>query len=472
MSRLAFLLSIGSCGIAANAQLAYDVSEDGHRTAIPGESSTASVARGVFVPFGTAPDWQYNVRRATSGLKVVDVNQDGLNDLAVCCYTANSFPPYPDYEEIIFLNTGGELESAPSWVSAVETHAGDLQAGDVNGDTIPDIVTIHGGGVRSDNVRVYYGVPNTLPSTTPSWTSNTVPAAWGTSGLLVDLDKDNDADLVTTNQGLSPDPYRPMFQFENLGSSLEFNPSWTSADSEISNGLAAADYDGDTWVDVGVAKWVNWESAVYKNSAGTLGLTPDWTRGATDTDKGVAFADINMDGTQDLLIGGDNSTLWSNDGAGNLLLEWTANPGFSGPQEVHAWDVEGDGDMDFLEIHFSDGKAHIYLNESGVLATAPSWTYDAPEVGTSLAFGDLNGDGRNDLVVGYAGDTCLRVFYAVPPPCFADCDANGALNVDDVDCFVAGFLAGDVGVADCDGNAALNVDDVDCFVVEFLAGCS
>ncbi len=55
--------------------------------------------------------------------------------------------------------------------------------------------------------------------------------------------------------------------------------------------------------------------------------------------------------------------------------------------------------------------------------------------------------------------------------CFADCDGNDALNVDDVDCFVAGFLGSDLAAADCDGNGALNVDDIDCFVASFLAGC-
>ncbi len=55
--------------------------------------------------------------------------------------------------------------------------------------------------------------------------------------------------------------------------------------------------------------------------------------------------------------------------------------------------------------------------------------------------------------------------------CFCDCDGNGALNVDDVDCFVAGFLGADLATADCDGNGSLNVDDVDCFVACFLATC-
>ncbi|GJM19767.1 MAG: hypothetical protein DHS20C14_19800 [Phycisphaeraceae bacterium] len=55
-------------------------------------------------------------------------------------------------------------------------------------------------------------------------------------------------------------------------------------------------------------------------------------------------------------------------------------------------------------------------------------------------------------------------------PCVADIDGNGALNVDDIESFVALFLGGDLAT-DCDGSGVLNVDDIECFVAAFLAGC-
>ncbi|GJM19637.1 MAG: hypothetical protein DHS20C14_18500 [Phycisphaeraceae bacterium] len=51
----------------------------------------------------------------------------------------------------------------------------------------------------------------------------------------------------------------------------------------------------------------------------------------------------------------------------------------------------------------------------------------------------------------------------------ADLDANGALNVDDIDAFVTAFLGGSAE-ADFDGNCSLNVDDIDAFVTAFLGG--
>ena len=77
--------------------------------------------------------------------------------------------------------------------------------------------------------------------------------------------------------------------------------------------------------------------------------------------------------------------------------------------------------LEGVEVHFSDGKAHIYLNRGGVLDSAPSWTFDSPHVGTAIAFGDLNGDDLPDLIVGNAGDTSIWVFYNTgEPPLFAD----------------------------------------------------
>ncbi len=63
------------------------------------------------------------------------------------------------------------------------------------------------------------------------------------------------------------------------------------------------------------------------------------------------------------------------------------------------------------------------------------------------------------LYIGYPGDGGI----------FCDCNGDGTINIDDIDCFVAGFLGGDLGTADCNGDGVINIDDIDCFVACFLA---
>ncbi len=56
------------------------------------------------------------------------------------------------------------------------------------------------------------------------------------------------------------------------------------------------------------------------------------------------------------------------------------------------------------------------------------------------------------------------------PQCDPDLDLNGLINIDDIDVFVAAFLAGSP-LADLDKNQTFNIDDIDLYVASFLAGC-
>jgi hypothetical protein len=57
-----------------------------------------------------------------------------------------------------------------------------------------------------------------------------------------------------------------------------------------------------------------------------------------------------------------------------------------------------------------------------------------------------------------------------PEPCYADCNADGALTVADFGCFQTKFVAQDP-YADCNQDAALTVADFGCFQTKFVAGC-
>lgn len=456
---------------SAFAQVAYEVSSDGHTVAVVTDRpARGTVARGSTLPFGTEPDVEINLRRQIGGLAIKDMNGDGYNDVVAVCYSSSSFPPYDDWRDMIFYGSAGGLSTTPGWISANQTHTGDVQVGDVNGDGFPDIVVIHGGSVRFDAVEIYFGGAGG-PSTSPGYASNIPGRAWGTAGLLVDIDNDGDLDLVMTSQGLSPDPFRPQFMFRNNGAGLEISPSWQSAAAEISNGVAAGDLNGDGLPDLAFAKWVNFSSGLHWNIAGTPETAPFVTVGTTGTDRGAVIGDVTGDGNPEVIFGGNPTTMYSFAG-GVLTPIWQANPPFSGPQEIHLHDIDGDGDLDLIEVHFSDGRAHIYQNNNGVLDTEPTWTFDAPEVGTSIAVGDLNGDGRDDLVIGYSGNTCIRVFYAQAPDCPADlAPPFGVLDLADVQAFVTGFTAQDPIADLAPPFGVWDLADVQAFVDSFVSGC-
>lgn len=411
------MLAAGSvCVVAAGAAKLTILAPDGRAaTQQPNASVSLVSPQGSDVPYAAEPDWQNSLRIQVGGLAFGDLDGDGREDLAVGTYHSNSFPPYDDWHDYVYFNVDGTLEADPSWQSSDTRHTSEVAIGDIDGDGRNDLVAARGGFSYDPSV-VYFGGAAGL-ATTPGWQSQT--PAWAVGMTLVDMDDDGDLDLVTSNQGNGQqDPYRPLYLFRNDGHALSTAPEWQSAESAIANSVAAGDLDGDGLPDLAAARWVNFESAAWRNVGGTPEAAPYWLAGSTEGDRGVAIADFDRDGHNDILLGQGVLTLYRNDGAGGFESVWQANNTNSNHQGLAVADINGDGWPDVAEIDFSRGQVWIHLNRDGVLDADPSWTYDGAGAGTAVAFGDVNGDGLLDLAVGFSGQPSVVVFLnnGKPPP--------------------------------------------------------
>lgn len=124
---------------------------------------------------------------------------------------------------------------------------------------------------------------------------------------------------------------------------------------------------------------------------------------------GVAFADIDGDGDQDVLITGadfNNSgvtKLYKNDGSGNFTLV-TSTP-FEAVIESSATfgDIDGDGDEDVVIIGYNStsrgGVSKLYTNDgNGNFTEVTSASLTGVYSGTAV-FGDIDGDRDLDLLI-------------------------------------------------------------------------
>ena len=124
-----------------------------------------------------------------------------------------------------------------------------------------------------------------------------------------------------------------------------------------------------------------------------------------------------------------------------------------------------------------DGTDLVKLAEQGQLVDTDlgplALGFDfGPGTGVQVMNGviDINDAGQVAFAAFLENGT-IGVFVATPtPPCPADLDANGTLNIDDINLFAQAFTSGDL-LADLDANGVLNIDDINLFAAAFTAGC-
>ena len=150
----------------------------------------------------------------------------------------------------------------------------------------------------------------------------------------------------------------------------------------------------------------------------------------------VAIADINGDGRPDIVVA-ENSQSATEPGDVAVLLNTTA-PGstvasFAPPQlfstgdiqgadtpgpVLQVGDINGDGRPDIVVLTPETGVS-VLLNTTrpgaAVASFAPSQTFNTGSGPQSLALGDINGDGRPDIVVTNTGDNTVSVLLNTTP---------------------------------------------------------
>jgi len=211
-------------------------------------------------------------------------------------------------------------------------------------------------------------------------------------------------------------------------SGLNFSPAvGYGSGGNGGNSIAVADLNGDGRPDLVVADWCATSTCAGGNVAVLLGNGDGTFQPAVSYGSGglyadwVVVADLRGNGKLDLIVANCGSVLnnicvGTNGGVGVLLGngDGTFQPAVSysqtfGVAAVAAADVDGDGKPDLL-IATNCGSGNSYTGCVGVLsgkgdgtfATAVTYSSGGYSPG-AIAVGDVNGDGRPDLVVAHCG---------------------------------------------------------------------
>jgi hypothetical protein len=430
-SSVSVLMKIGSGGPGVNntysvgrfplGVAAADFTGDGKPDIVTADDSAATITllrnngTGGFVPGGT-----FNVGGGPVGLVVGDFDNNGNPDVAVANGSGASVllgDGQGRFAAPIFaqggankilaadFNNDGKLDLAMVG-SSIQIRLGDgtghfaaascpisttggLAAGDVNGDGKLDLIVAN---ISAAEIQVRLG-DGTGCFGAPTAT-NVLNAGRPGFAALGDLNKDGKLDIIAgatvlLGNGTGGFGAPIAYGMSSLGGSPGAN-------------TVIADFDGDGNLDIASGSRGS-AGILFGDGAGGFRLAtgPDG-RGAF----GIARADLNGDGKLDLVVGSNaNFVVMLGDGTGKFSAPATLTiPALSSLANPLIADFNGDTKLDIAGLdlsHTTPGgleRLQVFLGDGlGGFGSAISTGFDFPDP-SSLSGGDLNGDGKTDLV--------------------------------------------------------------------------
>ncbi|MES0491977.1 MAG: FG-GAP-like repeat-containing protein [Leptospirales bacterium] len=195
--------------------------------------------------------------------------------------------------------------------------------------------------------------------------------------------------------------------------------------------LALGDIDGDGDQDR-VEGNLGQPNKVYTND-GTGSFTDSGQYLGSGNTYSIALGDVDGDGDLDIVEGnsfysGEANKVYLNDGAGNFTDSGQSLGLMSATRAVALGDVDGDGDLDIVEGNLGADK--VYLND-GTGTFIDSGQSFGTNYTSSIVLGDVNGDGAPDLVEGnknWFGIQANKVYLNDGTGVFTDSGQSLGLN--------------------------------------------
>jgi hypothetical protein len=295
---------------------------------------------------------------------------------------------------------------------------------DLDGDGLEDIATSN---IDGDDVTILWGTGATTFSLPQHLSSSPGP----TSIAAGDLNGDGKIDLVVTgsNDHLTPPSYKLSVLLNQGARTFASHADYVTLAQPYA--VALGDVDGDGHLDAIVAEDSADRVSVFTGTGdGRLMLQADYaacpTCATTPNSVGpyyVTVADLDGDGKLDILSVDESSWdvgLLFNDGTGHFPPAKVKNylTG-STPHHASVGDVNGDGKPDIVVASALGNQVNVFLNQGGGVFASPA-NYD---VGTITVMGmsqikdpegvyiaDVNLDGHPDLVTLLFGSASMGVF--------------------------------------------------------------
>ena len=348
----------------------------------------------------------------TNHMRVTDLDGDGSLDILLANYN-DFFGGGDDPEPLVIYTNDGDGGFTNVSASALGNYAGNhhqVAVGDVDGDGARDIFGPDGSG-GAYVLFINDGTGNFVDEADARLPG--APYPQGGAARMGDVDADGDLDIFSSDgYGADGPPWGHLYVNDGTG---VFTEQDGAIPDSINGGdiddLEFFDADGDHDLDLVVNAHSGGTGALWLNDgAGMFSASTTIDPPGIGSQFHYNVAPCDVDGDRDLDLWIDNTggnyteQLLINDGVGNFADETAARVtgGVNGSDDngVVCTDVDDDGDFDAVVIALGSPE-RFYENDGSGNFSLVGGVFPGP-TDCSLwgEFGDLNGDGRIDLVTG------------------------------------------------------------------------
>ncbi|HTR29755.1 MAG TPA: FG-GAP-like repeat-containing protein [Puia sp.] len=313
------------------------------------------------------------------------------------------------------------------------------------------VVTIKGGNfdpLPSRDTVYFGGVKAYVSSATANYLTVSVP-----TGAVY-------APISVTANGLTTysNPFIPVYTGGGNIDTNSFGPPARYIAGVYPRTVTTADFDGDGRSDLaGVVVGSNQVAVLRNNSqSGAIYFGSPDTFATGTSPFYIATADFNGDGKPDIVVtdqGADSISVLQNSSVPGTIAFMAKFdlPTGSAPRNLATADLDGDGMVDIVTIDGSDSVA-VFLNTTaayGAMSFAARMDLRAGAGAVGIALGDLDGDGRPDMVI---CDSLSNQFLV-----FRNTSVPGAISFSSPSVYATGGGPGAVAIGDLDGDGKPDV---------------
>ena len=298
-------------------------------------------------------------------------------------------------------------DSSPKW----------LAIGDLNNDSVPDIVVVNRG---IGKVGVFIGYGN---GTFPKQRSYAIPNQSKITHLVLnDLNHDKILDIIVTN-----------FVRNSLGIFLGYGNGTFRKMKTLSTGnksgpysVATADIDNDTNIDIVVAYREGDIGILFGYGNVTFSTQTIYSTGSESDLAAITIADLNNDNKLDIAVsnfghGDGRLDVFYGYGDGTFAARKIYSTGWdSDPISMAVADFNHDNQLDLVIVYRNQDTIGIMLREKTEPFTAPAFFSTGNDSHPiSVTVGDFNHDTQQDIVVANSGTNNIGIFIGYENGTFA-----------------------------------------------------